>query len=108
MTKAKKKAVPKMKEVVEPTYYATLTEEQFDALERLTWDNPIDELKRITEDGDSSMIELGFKIGEVHAKLREVFEKIETITTEIKPEEEYNLDEWDEENYDNDEDSENE
>jgi len=91
----KKKATPKMSEKVEPTYYATLTEDQFDTLEKMTWDNPLDELKNITDDGNLTMMEIGFKIGQVHYKFEEMISKMEEIIESVKPESDYS--EWDSE-----------
>lgn len=91
----KKKAVAKMTEKVEPTYYTTLTEDQFDTLEKMTWDNPLDELKNITDDGNLTMLEIGFKIGQVHLKFEEMISKMESILDNVKPEPDYS--DWDSE-----------
>lgn len=90
----KKKAVKKV-EKVDPPYYATLTEEQFDAIERFSWNNPLDELKSIVDDGDTSMIELGFKLGTIHRKFKEMIDDIGSITEQIKPNQDNEDDEED-------------
>jgi hypothetical protein len=87
MPKAKRKAVAKMKEKVEPTYYATLTEDQFDELNRLiSWDNPINQLYDISGSGEISQLELGFKLGELYSSFQVMFEKCKQILESIEPE----------------------
>ena len=84
--KTKKKAVAKMTEVVKP--YATMTEEQFDEIKSIvSWDNPLSQLSEIKDGGDMSMLEIGFKLGEIHCLFNKAFENIEKVLTQIGPEE---------------------
>jgi hypothetical protein len=109
--KAKKKAVPKMTKKVEPTYYTTLTEEQFDDMKAIVlWDNPMSELEGITSSSEISLIEMSFKLGQIHKSFESMFHKLETILDSVAPEEENDEDEYSEEDgwiQNNDEDEEN-
>jgi len=83
--KTKKKAVPKMAPVVAP--YATLTEEQFDDLRSLTlWDNPMSELEAITSEPEISVVEIAFKMGQIHKSFEGMIKKLDTILDAISPE----------------------
>ena len=99
MPKAKKKAVAKMKEKVEPTYYTTLTEEQFDKLNsKISWDNPLNELYEISSNGDSTQLELGFKLGEVHQKFENFLAELKEVMESIEPQSDDEEDfDWDNE-----------
>ena len=82
--KTKKKAVAKMSEVIPP--YATLTEEQFDELRALTlWDNPMSELEGITSEPEISVVEIAFKMGQIHKSFEEMIKKLDTILDAIAP-----------------------
>jgi len=90
--KAKKKAVPKMKEVIPP--YAVLTEEQFDDLKSFVlWDNPMTDLSTITSDSEISVIEMSFNLGKIHKSFESMFEKMEAILDEITPDDSTDFDE---------------
>jgi len=83
--KAKKKAVPKMAPIVVP--YATLTEEQFDELRSITlWDNPMSELEGITSEPEISVVEIAFKMGQIHKSFEGMIKKLDTILDAISPE----------------------
>jgi hypothetical protein len=101
----KMKAVPST-EVVEKTYYTTLTEEQYDTLTQIvSWNNPLDKLENITSQGEMNNIEMGYKLGKLYCQFEETFGKMRQILDEIEPisYEEY-LDESDDDIFNEEED----
>lgn len=92
--KAKKKAVPKMSEVIPP--YAVLTEEQFEDLKALSlWDNPQFELESIVT--EQTVNDILYKLGKVSVSLETMIKKLGAILDAIEPksDEEDSFD-WDE------------
>lgn len=88
--KAAKKAVPK--KVVtekEPTY--TLTKEQFEKLSSLVnWDNPLSNLDSISRMEDTTLLEIGFKVGIIYNEFDKMLNECSKILSDINPEEEFN------------------
>jgi len=100
--KAKKKAVPKMAEVIKP--YATLTEEQYDELKSfMLWDNPMTDLSSISTDSDANLLEIIFQLGKIYKSFEVMFEKMTAIMTQIEPEDDGSHSSYD---WDNDEEEE--
>jgi hypothetical protein len=95
--KAKKKAAPKMKEVVKQSYLS-MTEEQYDEIKSiLRWDNPHGEFESLASESDLTLVEMAFKIGKISKSFELMCEKIEKILEDSLTEQEdtQNTYDWD-------------
>lgn len=81
----KKKTVKKIKVEVIPTY--TLTQEQYDTLFRLiSWNNPLSHLDMISQMQDTTLLEIGYKVGIAYNEFYNMLDECETILRDIDPE----------------------
>lgn len=63
----------------------TLTQEQFEELKSIVWENKIEELEEIGTGGEDDMKAIGFTLGSIHASLKSQFDRLEEILDQIDP-----------------------
>lgn len=97
-----KKPIQKMNVEVKPTF--TLTEEQYDNLFRMiSWSNPLTQLDMISEMQETTLLEIGYKIGIVYNEFQKMLNECETILRDIdKRDEDIEQDDYEWDNLDDD------
>jgi len=77
------KTAPKMVSKKEPVI--TLTQEQFDVLRNLVFDNRTEELEELATGGEDDLKTIGFTLGLIYTDLKQNFKTLDDILDDIEP-----------------------